>query len=256
MTTPRILAATALIAIILLLASAACARDDSEPVLVFAAASVEEPLTELAKLYEEKTGVVIDLSFGGSNALARQIAAGAPADLLFSAGVAPVSMLAAQNLARPDENALLGNELVVVTRPDVGAISDLDALLDDDVTRVAIVEPEIGPAGRYAREALESVGVWDALQPKLVLAQDVRAALAYVESGAADAGIVYRTDAETAPDLTVAYVVPPDTHSPISYLGVAIRDAANSEAAADFLRFLESEEATEAFRDAGFSSPR
>ena len=254
MTTPSILTALAILAI--LLASAACARDDSEPVLVFAAASVEEPLTELAKLYEEKTGVAIDLSFGGSNALARQIAAGAPADVLFSAGVAPVSLLAAQNLARPDENALLGNELVVATRPDSGPMNGLDALLNDDVTRVAIVDPELGPAGRYAREALESAGLWDALQPKLVFAQDVRAALAYVESGSADAGIVYRTDAETASDLTIAYAVPSDTHSPISYLGVAIRDAANSEAAADFLRFLESEEATEAFRDAGFSSPR
>ena len=256
MPTPRIPTTILILIAALIITATACARDDSEPVLVFAAASVEAPLTKLAELYEEKTGVAIDLSFGGSNALARQIAAGAPADLFFSAGVAPVSLLTAQNLARPDDNALLGNELVVATRPDAPEISALNDLLNDAISRAAIVDPELGPAGRYAREALANADLWDALRPKLILAQDVRAAIAYVETGSADAAIVYRTDAETAPDLTIAYAVPSDTHSPISYLGVAIRDAANSEAAADFLRFLESEEAAEAFRDAGFSSPR
>lgn len=251
---PRILLIAAII--ISALCASTCARDTADPVLVFAAASVEEPLTEVAKLYEENTGVVIDLSFGGSNALARQIAAGAPADLLFSAGLAPVALLASENLARSGDDALLGNELVVVVRPEIGELADLDALLHDDIGRLAIVDPELGPAGRYAHEALAAAGLWDALLLKTVLAQDVRAALAYVEFGSADAGIVYRTDANTSPELTVAYAIPSEMHSPISYLGVAIRDAANSEAAADFLRFLASDEASEAFRDAGFSSPR
>ena len=254
MPTPRILTILTLIALIL--TATACERADPEPVLVFAAASVEAPLTELAELYEERTGASIDLNFGGSNALARQIAAGAPADLFFSAGLSPVALLTAQNLAGPDDTAILSNQLVVATRPDAPEISDLNDLLNDAIARVAIVDPELGPAGRYAQEALTAANLWDALQPKLILAQDVRAALAYVESGAADAGIVYRTDAETAPDLAIAYAVPSEMHSPISYLGVAIREAANSEAAADFLRFLESEEANEAFREAGFSSPR
>lgn len=252
---PRILLIAA-IAVAVLCASA-CASDapDPESALVFAAASVEGPLTALAERYEEETGVSIDLNFGGSNALARQIVAGAPADLFLSAGLSPVALLVSENLAPFGGDALLGNELVVV-HPEIGEMANLDALLDDDIGRLAVVDPELGPAGRYAHEALTAAGLWDALLPKIVLAQDVRAALAYVESGSADAGIVYRTDAETAPELTVAYAVPSEMHSPISYIGVAIRDAANSEAAADFLWFLASDEASEAFRDAGFSSPR
>lgn len=240
------------------LCASACASDapDPESALVFAAASVEGPLTALAERYEEETGVSIDINFGGSNALARQIVAGAPADLFFSAGLSPIALLASENLARSGDDALFGNELVVVVRPEIGELANLDALLDDDIGRLAIVDPELGPAGRYAHEALTAAGLWNGLLPKIVLAQDVRAALAYVESGSADAGIVYRTDAKTSPELTVAYAIPSEMHSPISYLGVAIRDAANSEAAADFLRFLASDEASEAFRDAGFSSPR
>ena len=147
---------------------------------------------------------------------------------------------------------LLGNELVVVTRSEIAQIETLGSLTEDGFTRVAMVDPGLGPAGRYAEQALRSAGTWDALQPKVVLASDVRAALSYVESGNADAGIVYRTDAATVPELSVAFSVPSDLHEPIRYLSVVPERADRSEAAARMLEFLTSDDAAEEFRKYGF----
>ena len=250
---------TAIAAVLLMLGMIACRDDSDEPILVFAAASLTDPMTELALRFEDETGIRTDLSFGGSNALARQIVAGAPADLFLSAGAAPVNLLVEEGLAgESDVRELLGNGLVVVTRSWTIQIEALDSLLGDRFARVSIVDPGLGPAGRYAEEALRSVGVWDSLQLKLVLASDVRAALSYVGSGNADAGIVYWTDAATVPELSVAFRIPAELHSPIRYLGVVPERADRSEAASRMLEFLTSDEAAEDFRKYGFlrSAPK
>ena len=232
---------------------AACGDGAGEPVLVFAAASLTDPVSELAREFEDDTGVRVDLSFGGSNALARQIVAGAPADLFLSAGEGPVELLISEGVARDsDVEELLGNELVVVAEPGVEELGSLETLLEERFGRVVVVDPGLGPAGRYAEQALRSAGVWDALLNKVVQANDVRAALGYVESGNADAGIVYRTDAATAPGLSVVYGVPPGLHSPIRYLGVVPSGSERLDAAAELLGFLTSERAAGEFGRYGF----
>ena len=230
-----------------------CGDDADEPVLVFAAASLTDPLTELAGSFEEKTGVKSDLNFAGSNALARQIVAGAPADLFLSAGASPVDLLIEEGLAKEsDVRELLGNELVVVTGQDAARVQSLESLQDERVKRVTIVDPGLGPAGRYAEQALRSAGIWDSLLPKVILASDVRAVLSYVEAGNVDAGIVYRTDAATTPELKVAYRVPSELHSPVRYLGAVIEGAGSSDSAARMLEFLTSDAAAEEFSRFGF----
>ncbi len=240
-------------ALVLMVGSVSCGDDAEGPILVFAAASLTDPMTELAERFEGETGIKSDLNFGGSNSLARQIVAGAPVDLFLSAGESPVDLLVEEGLVtESDVRELLGNELVIVTGSDDGYVSSLGALLDDGVSRVAIVDPGLGPAGRYAEQALRSDGTWEALLPKTVLASDVRAVLGYVEAGNADAGIVYRTDAATAPELRVVYAVPSGLHSPIRYMGAVPNGADRSEAASKMLEFLTSETALREFGRFGF----
>ena len=244
---------TATVAAVLMAGAAACDDESDEAILVFAAASLTEPLTNLVERFESETGIKSDLNFAGSNALARQIVAGAPADLFLSAGAAPVELLIEEGLAsEPGVRELLGNELVVVTGPESVNVDSLGSLLEDSIARVAVVDPGLGPAGRYAEQALRSEGVWDALLPKTVLASDVRAALSYVEAGNVDAGIVYRTDTATVPELHVAFGVPSDLHSPIRYLGVTPEMTDRSEAASKMLEFLTSDAAVEEFGKFGF----
>ena len=246
-------ALVATVAIVFVIGAVSCGGDTDEPVLVFAAASLTDPVTELAARFEDETGIRADLNFGGSNALARQIEAGAPADLFLSAGAAPVDLLVEEGLAgEAGVHELLGNELVVVTRLDGVQVASIESLKDERFTRVAVVDPGLGPAGRYAEQSLRAAGNWDELLPKVVLASDVRAALSYVEAGNADAGIVYRTDAETMPELSVVYGVPPEMHSPIRYLGVVIDGADRSEEASRMLEFLMSEDAAGEFSKFGF----
>ena len=146
----------------------------------------------------------------------------------------------------------LGNELVVVTGSDAAQVESLGSLQAERFDRVTIVDPGLGPAGRYAEQALRSAGVWDALLPKIILASDVRAVLSYVEAGNADAGIVYRTDAATMPELSVAYGVPSEMHSPIRYLGVVLESADRSEEASRVLEFLTSKGSATEFAAFGF----
>ena len=243
----------ALTVLVVTFGALACGGDSDEPVLVFAAASLTDPVTELAGRFEAETGIKTDLNFGGSNALARQIVAGAPADLFLSAGAAPVDLLVEEGLvSEPDVRELLSNVLVVVTGSDAAQVDSLESLRSERFSRVTIVDPGLGPAGRYAEQALRSAGVWDALLPKIILASDVRAVLSYVEAGNADAGIVYRTDAATMPELSVAYGVPSEMHSPIRYLGVVLESADRSEEASRMLEYLTSKAAATEFAAFGF----
>lgn len=243
-------------ALVLIVGSVSCGDDAEGPILVFAAASLTDPLIELSERFEDETGIRVDLNFGGSNALARQIVAGAPADLFLSAGASPVDLLIEEGLAaESDVRELLGNELVVVTGSDAAGIDSLVSLLDDTVGKVAIVDSGLGPAGTYAEQALRADGIWDALLPKTVMTSDVRAVLSYVEAGNVDAGIVYRTDAESVPELSVAFAVPSDLHSPIRYLGVVPKEGDRLGAATRFLELLSSDDAGNEFGRFGFLAP-
>ena len=230
--------------------------DKDRPLLVFAAASLENVVTELAERFEERTKVDVDIAFGGSNALAQQILSGAPADLFISAGLPPANLLTESGRAdESDLYSIAGNELVIAAAPGRRSFDSAVDLLSGDVGRIALVDPAFAPAGWYTEQALRNAGVWQELLPKTLFAKDARAALAYVESGSVDAGIVYRTDAATEPTLAVAYTIPITLHSPIAYVGVSLRDSSNGEDAARLLEYFGSEDSRQVFSQYGFSSP-
>lgn len=182
---------------LLLLGAPRAARADE--VLVFAAISTTEVMEEAARAFTRATGHTVRFSFAGTNMLARQIRAGAPADVFLSADEARMDELQRAGLVRPaDRRDLLGNQLVVVVPSDspvqIRGAADLAGL-----RRIALADPESVPAGIYTRRWLESRGEWAQLVPRVVSALDVRAALAAVAAGRVDAGVVYRTDATSAP---------------------------------------------------------
>jgi len=200
---------------------------------VSAAASLTDAVTELARLYESKSGDTVVLNFGASSILATQIVNGAPADLFISADEAQMNRVATKVRV-----ALLSNKLVIVGVPLLKA------------RRIAIANPEAVPAGVYAKRWLQQRGIWAALAPKMIPMENVRGALAAVEAGNADAAIVYATDAQIARRARVAEVV--NDGPPIVYPATVLRDAQNAAGAQRFLEFLQSRDAGAIFRRYGF----
>jgi molybdate transport system substrate-binding protein len=221
---------------------------------VFAAASLLESLQEIGKAYETSSGDAVVFNFGASSLLARQIKEGAPADLFFSADEAKMDALESEGfIEKATRRCVLSNALVIVVALEKGvSIEDPGDLARGKVRRLALAEPSTVPAGIYAREYLEKRGLWSKVQPKVVPLGNVRAALAAVESGNAEAGIVYRTDAAISKKVRVAYEVPASENPPISYPVAIVSNAKKPEAAARFLQFLESAEARGAFESHGF----
>jgi molybdate transport system substrate-binding protein len=189
----------------------------AEELSLFAAASLTEAVKEVAAGFGKATGHEVVFNFGASNDLARQIKAGAPADVFFSADRAQMEGLVAAGLVRAaDRVDVLSNVLVVVVPAGsgrrVGSASDLVGL-----RRLALADPQAVPAGVYARQWLESAGVWTGVADRVVPALNVRAALSAVESGNVDAGIVYRTDAAVSPRVEIALTVPREKGPQIVY---------------------------------------
>jgi molybdate transport system permease protein len=229
------------------------ATSPERTVIVSAASSLADVLASLAREYEAATGQAVRLNLGGSNALARQIADGAPADLFISADDVQVARLAAAGRVQPGTVVdLLSNQLAVVVPGDAPALATVRDLLGPQIRRVAIGDPAGVPAGVYARQYLEAQGLWDAIQSRIVPTGTVRAALAAVESGGVDAAIVYRTDAAVAGGVRVAFEVPREQAPRIRYLAAVVRGARNADAALRFLAWLQEREAAETFRRAGF----
>ena len=230
-----------------------CRGNDSPRLLVFAASSLTDSLQPLAQLYKEQTGVAVDLSFGASNSLARQISRGAPADVLVSAGLQPIDRLTSEGLAAPDSRRdLLANRLAMVTANEATAPADLQELANGEAS-LAIADPDLAPAGGYAREALRHLGLWDTLQPRLVYGPNVRATLGYVESGNVAAALVYATDAIISDGVSVAALLPQDSHPPIIYPGIVLARSSQQMQATAFLDFLASKDASQLFREMSFT---
>lgn len=223
----------------------------AEELLVFAAASLGTVLQDLALRFEKTTSDRISFHFGASSDLARQLVYGAPADVFFSADTAQVQRLEGTGvLARSDRRELLSNVLVVVVPKDatttVSTPADLASL-----KRVALADPEAVPAGVYARQWLEKAGVWDRVRPQVIPTLDVRAALAAVATGNADAAVVYRTDAAIEPRVRVAFTVQPADGPRIVYVLVPVK-ASTKPGTRTFVDFLTSAEARGVFQAAGF----
>lgn len=252
-----LLAATS--AVLLAAAVPLQAQDKGGEVTVFAAASLQNAFEDLGRLHQQRTGRPVKFSFAASSALARQIEQGAPAAVFASADEQWMDYLAQRNLIVADtRKSLLGNRLVLVvpaantSNVELKPGFDFAALLGKD-GRWVTGDPSNVPVGRYAQEALTKLGAWEFAQTRLVRAENVRVALAFVERGEAVAGVVYQTDAAVSQKVRIAASFPEDSHKPVTYPVAAIARH-DSPAARDFLRTLESAEAREIFRKFGFTT--
>lgn len=238
------------------LAPAASAADAAPRVMVFAAASLKNALDEAKTAWEQQSGKTATVNYGASNALAKQIEQGAPADLFVSADTDWMSYLSDKGLTqKASERWLLGNELVLIAPKDsqlklkIAPGFGLAQALGDG--RLALCNMAV-PAGKYGAAALQALGVWDAVAAHTAQVDNVRAALALVARGEAPLGIVYTTDAHAEPAVRIVDRFPESTHPPIIYPIALLRDSRNA-AAMDLLHFLESEQARPYFEKQGFS---
>jgi molybdate transport system substrate-binding protein len=222
---------------------------------VSAAASLQEPLQQLARSYESAhPGAAIALNFGGSGMLAEQIEQGAPADIFFPAAPQPMDSLAAHGLILPDTRRnLLRNQVVLIIPQNASAPDGFPALAAPSVKLLALGDPATVPAGDYGRAVLQSLGLWSAVQSKLVFAKDVRQVLTYVETGNTDAGIVYATDAEQSGKVKIVAVAPTASYPPVVYPAAVLRRSSHPAAARAFLDYLSSGAARAVFERDGFT---
>jgi len=234
------------------------AQTPRRDVLIFAASSLQTALDDLADPIRRGTGTAVRISYAASSALARQITEGAPADVFISADLDWMDYVAERGRIRPESRVdLLGNQLVLIAprdRPVKLAIAPNFALRDAlGSNRLALADPAVVPAGKYARLALTTLGVWDSVADRIAGAENVRAALLLVSRGEAPLGVVYATDAKADPGVMVVDTFPPATHPPIVY-PAAVTSTASSGAAA-VLAFLKSDAAWPAFEKQGFTKP-
>jgi molybdate transport system substrate-binding protein len=216
---------------------------------VSAAMSLKDTLNALKEIYAKKEpNVELQFNFAASGILQKQIEEGGPADLFISAGKKQMDDLAAKRLIIPETRVdLLGNELVlVVAKEKKGKIKNFSDLVKE-AKSISIGQPESVPAGKYAKETLVSMKLWDALKKRMIFAKDVRQVLAYVDSGNVDAGLVYRTDIIQAKNAVLVATAPKGSHSPIVYPMAAIKSGKNLEATKKFMAFLQTREAARVF---------
>lgn len=222
-------------------------------ILVHAAASLTDALTEIGSVYKQETGETVLFNFGASSLLARQIQEGAPGDIFFSADEEKMDALEKKGLIRKDtRKSLLSNTLVIV----VGTDSKLQFSSARDLVNVkgniAIAEPQTVPAGIYAKEYLKKIGIWSKVIDRLFSVDNVRAALSAVESGNVDAGIVYKTDAEISKKVKIGYEIPRTEGPSISYPLAVLGETKNFSAAKKFYDFLLSAKSLDVYLKYGF----
>lgn len=221
---------------------------------VFAAASLSDTLREIARTYEPASGDKLHFNLAASSTLALQIKQGAPADVFFSADEAKMDDLAKAGLIDPaTRRSLLSNSLVIVVNATDGAVvAQSTDLAVPTVRRLALAETKTVPAGVYAKQWLERISLWSAVSAKVVPTENVRACLAAVESGNADAGIVYKTDALISKKVKIALEVPATEGPVISYPLAVVRESKQPEAARKFAVYLATPAARAIFAKYGF----
>jgi molybdate transport system substrate-binding protein len=227
----------------------------AETITVFAAASLKDAFDENAKAFQAQSGDRVVVSYAASSALAKQIEAGAPADLFISADLDWMDYLAQRRLIKTDTRRnLLRNRLVLIAPADskvsveIAPGFPLAGLLGNG--RLAMANPDAVPAGKYGKASLEALGVWKDVQSKVASTENVRAALMLVSRGEAPLGIVYRTDAAADPKVRVAGIFPENTHPPIIYpIAVTV---VGKPAAMAFVAWLNKPEARAIFQKHGF----
>lgn len=242
--------ATVLVAALPVLATA-------QQLTVSAAASLSNAFNELAAKFEAgKPGVTLRFNFAASGVLLQQVAQGAPVDVLASADQATITRGIEQKLLEPDTQRDFARNTVVLVAPAQGAaaIKTLADLASTSVRRIAIGKPATMPAGRYAKEALDSARLWSVLEPKFVFADNVRQVLDYVARGEVDAGFIYRTDAALGAG-KVKIVLTTQGHTPVSYPVAVVSESRNKVLARDFIAFLATPPALDVLAKYGFGKP-
>jgi molybdate transport system substrate-binding protein len=229
----------------------------TKPITVSAAVSLTDALTAVAEAYS-RTGATVRFNFAASNVLARQIVNGAPVDVFISADEAQMDVVAAAGLLAAGSRVdLLRNQLAVAVPNDrPRTFKSIREIAEPSFRRIAIGDPAAVPVGVYAKQYLEKEGLWSAIQARMVPTGSARAALAAVESGAADVAIVYRTDVRVALKATVALVVPIDRGPRIVYPAAIVKTTASAGESKRFLAFLRGDAAARIFERFGFSIVR
>ena len=243
--------------IVFLSFSISCSTSETKRLMVFSAASLVDVLQETADDFEQETGTKILFNFAGSQTLAGEISNGAPADIFISAGNSPATFLVeGGHINERDILELVENVLVVATSDngEFSDFSDIQELVEMD--RIAIADPDLAPAGEYAREALDNIGVWSSISKKTVLSSDVRTALAYVQTGDVGAAVVYRTDVPIAAGVSTKLLIPREHHSRIVYPAAVVKNAREPMLGKEYLEFLRASYVTSVFEKYGFVSVR
>lgn len=229
--------------------------DEAVEINVSAAASLTDALTEIQKEYAKESNATLQFNFAASGALQKQIEEGAPCDLFISASKANMDALEQAGLIVSDSRKdMLGNTLTLVASAEkAAAVKGYEDLTSAEVTSISIGTPESVPAGKYAQQALQNLGIWDQTQGKVIYAKDVRQVLEYVDTGNVDCGLVYKSDTLAMETGVVVMDIPEDSHDPIVYPAALIKDSAQSEAAAKFYEFLKTDYAKGVFEKYGFT---
>jgi molybdate transport system substrate-binding protein len=238
-------------ALFLMTAPAAASPDD---IVISAAASLTDALKEIGRTYQSKSKNRVTFVFASSSTLARQIEAGAPADVFFSADVQTMDALERNGrLESGTRKQLLSNQLVIIVPADKPTVvNSPEDLLDPRVRRIALAEPSSVPAGVYSKTYLESLGLWDKIKPKVVPVLDVRATLASVESGNVEAGFVYKTDAASSKRVKTVFEVPLGKGPKIIYPVAILKESKSKAAAKEFLNVMVSRSGVDVFKRYGF----
>ena len=223
---------------------------------VSAAVSMKDALEEIQQQYQKKNpNVKLVFNLGASGSLQKQIEQGAPADLFISAAPKQMDELQGKGLLQQQTRKnLLENKLVlIVPQSSSLTIKNFEELADPAVKRLAVGEPQVVPAGQYAQQVLKKLNLWEKLEERMVLAKDVRTVLTYVESGNADAGIVYKTDAAVSTKIKIIATAAEGSHQPIIYPAAILANAKQPKEAEAFLQYLLSPEAAKVFEKYGFT---
>jgi molybdate transport system substrate-binding protein len=233
------------------------ASAQSTTLLVAAAASLQDALKELDPLFKSANqGTTVNYSFAASGALQQQIEQGAPADVFISAATKQMDALQDKGLILPDtrRNLLTNSLVLVVPSNSTLGLTSFRQLTNSNVKRISVGEPRSVPAGQYTEEVLKNLGILEQVRPKLVYGNSVRNVLASVESGNADAGVVYLTDARISNQVKQVATAPNNLHSPIVYPVAVIKSSRNPNAARTYAQFLASNQAKQVFSKYGFGT--
>ncbi|WP_369799031.1 MULTISPECIES: molybdate ABC transporter substrate-binding protein [unclassified Methanosarcina] len=232
------------------------AEQGPDTLTVSAAASLTEAFTDMESRFEaENTGIDVKMNFAGSGNLRMQIEGGAPIDVFASADQNHMDILSGEELIENSSRKDFAQNSLVLIVPATSTlnITGIEDLISPKVEKISIGNPDTAPVGKYARLALTETGLWDQLENRTILAEDVKQVLVYVERGEVDAGFVYMTDAKTAEPGTIKIIGSVPVSTPVSYPIAVVSSSEHKEEAQEFLDFVAGEEGQEILEEYGFT---